>query len=189
MRRKIPNILSLSRVVISPIFYVLFLSGNLDLIGWSLVLFTVGAITDYFDGWLARKMKVTSAWGKFFDPLADKFLTSSAFLAFVALGIIPLWMVLIVIIRDFGTTFLRIFNFSHKELKTSRTAKLKTTLQMVFIFFVLFVYFIGKSEIGSAHAANWILSSPYIYLSMLGLTALTVWSLIEYIWVMFQSGD
>lgn len=190
MRRKIPNILSSLRVAISPVFYVLFLSGIPNLIAWSFVLYTIGAITDYFDGWFARKMKAMTAWGKFFDPLADKFLTSAAFLAFASMGFIPYWMVIIIIIRDFGTTFLRLFKFSSKELVTSKTAKAKTLFQMIFIFSVILLYLLAQFTGYSTQAfINGILYSSIVYISMLIITALTVWSLIEYIYFMFFKAD
>lgn len=187
MKRKIPNILSLSRVLISPVFYIFFVSGKPNLIHWSLVLFTIGAITDYFDGWFARRMKAMTAWGKFFDPLADKFLTTSAFLAFVSLEIIPLWMVVIIILRDFGTTFLRIFQVAERELQTSRTAKFKTMLQMVFIFAIIIIYSIMQTADTSLRGSlEWFLYSPFVYITMLSITLLTVWSLVEYLLYMFR---
>ncbi len=186
MIRKLPNILSFSRVLVSPIFFFFFISSNPSLQVWSVFLFTFGAITDYFDGWIARKIKATTSWGKFFDPLADKFLTTAAFLAFATNDIIPFWMVVIIIIRDFGTTSLRLLNIQNRELTTSKTAKLKTLLQMVFIFVILTITSLLPNIFPStAVFCNSIVNSVAIYLTMLIITLLTVWSLLEYLWQMF----
>lgn len=188
MKRKIPNILSMLRAIVAPLFFVLIISGKPNLILLSFIVFTFGAITDFFDGYLARKLKVTSEWGAFFDPLADKFLTTAAFIAFVFLKFIPLWMVVIIIIRDIGTTLFRVFKIGNRNLKTSSTAKMKTTLQMVFIFFVITLYtltqYTGQSI--SSFLMS-VLHSPIVYLAMLVITGMTVWSMVEYIFTMFRS--
>jgi len=190
MIHKIPNMLSLSRVLVSPVFFLLYISGKQSLELWSVLLFTFGALTDYFDGWLARKIKATTAWGKFFDPLADKFLTSAAFLAFATLNIIPFWMVIIIIIRDFGTTGLRLINIGNRVLTTSKTAKLKTLLQMIFIFVILLLTALSPNLIPStAEFCSNIVYSTASYFTMLIITLITVWSLIEYIWQMFFKSE
>lgn len=187
MKHKIPNILSILRIVLSPVFYLMFVSGKPTLIYWSFVVFTIGALTDYFDGWLARKMKATSKFGKFFDPLADKFLTSAAFIAFVGKGLFPVWMLVIVLLRDFGTTLLRLLNVGTSPLKTSKTAKLKTTLQMIYIFLILALYVVFHLVgIDTKSIISSMIHSDATYLGMLVITLLTFWSLVEYLIAMFK---
>lgn len=181
MNWKLPNILSLSRVIIAPVFLYLFLSEDLALQQFSIVLYILGAITDYYDGYFARRFNQVSSFGKFVDPLADKFLTTAAFLAFVFLGIIPLWMAIIILIRDFGTTFLRIF--SKKEFRTSNAAKFKTSLQLVFIGAILVMFYIRDMYPLSATAKlleNYIYSD-YTYYTMLTITLVTVWTFYDYL--------
>ncbi len=173
MKYNLPNMVSLSRIVISPFFLMLLISGDQFKIKMSVVLFIVGAITDYLDGWLARKFHQVSSWGKFFDPLADKVLTTSAFISFVIMGIIPMWMVSVIIFRDLATTALRkVGEKRGKPMETSKSAKTKTFVQMGFIAYILSML---------AFDVNEVVYSEYTYWFMLFLTAYTVWTLVEYI--------
>lgn len=183
MIKKLPNILTFFRALAAPLFFVLFLSNIRDFILLAGIVFVLAAITDFFDGYLARKMNATSEWGAFADPLADKFLTTSVFIAFVIVKIVPLWMVAIILLRDFSTTFLRLVKISNKKIKTSYTAKIKTTLQMIFIFVVLsfkISTFYLKGDVAS-NIRN-IIFSDYVYYSMLIITIISLISLIEYIY-------
>ncbi len=183
MINKIPNILTFFRALAAPFFFVLFLSNNRDLILLAAIIFVLAAITDFFDGYLARKMNVTSEWGAFADPLADKFLTTSVFIAFVIIKIVPLWMVAIILLRDFSTTFLRLVKISNRKIRTSLTAKFKTSLQMIFIFVILFLYISGLFLKGSiAITLRNIIFSDYVYYSMLLITIISLVSLIEYVY-------
>ena len=100
----LPNQLTTLRIILTPVFLFLFISGDPVLIQISLVVYIVAAITDWYDGWLARKFNYITSWGKFMDPLADKILTSTAFFAFVEIGILELWMVILVVFRDLLVT-------------------------------------------------------------------------------------
>lgn len=182
------NILTLFRIVITPIFLVLILSGDPVWIAWSTVLYFIGAISDYFDGYLARKFNSGTKWGKFSDPLADKFLTLAALAAFVFLDIIPLWMVLLIAFRDLVITLMRVFGSSLKRpVQTSFFAKIKTFVQMFFIGVVLVLLFIKSTKIFSIEPEmvnNWLYSDA-TYVSMLVVTLLSVITLIEYLYKSF----
>lgn len=186
MKLNLPNIITLSRIIISPVFFFLILSADPLIQQLACLLFMLGAITDSVDGWYARRYNEVTEWGKFVDPLADKFLTTAAFLAFVFMRIIPLWMVIIVIIRDFGTTILRIYaEKKHIKMKTSFTAKTKTSLQMLFIAYILSLIFIKNANTSVTdpnYMSSWIYS-PFTYYSMFLITVITVWSMIEYLLV------
>lgn len=137
----LPNQLTLLRVVLAPVFLVL-LHGESTFSKWmSLVVFIVAALTDWYDGWTARKFGNSSRLGKFFDPLADKVLTSVALLGYVSLGLIDGWMVWIVIVRDFLITGLRTYAEYHDQpIVTSKSAQAKTFGQFVVIYYILFLY-------------------------------------------------
>jgi CDP-diacylglycerol--glycerol-3-phosphate 3-phosphatidyltransferase len=182
MKLTLPNLFSLARIIIAPVFLALVVAGGSGRIVAACVLFVIGAITDYFDGWYARRYHEVTNWGKFFDPLADKFLTTAAFIAFVVVDIIPLWMVMIIIIRDFGTTIMRLYADSvKKSIRTSRSAKIKTFLQMTFISIILVLLLIKHLGIMPLEMINGIIYSDGIYITMLILTAITVWTAIEYL--------
>lgn len=180
---QLPNILSLFRIVISPVFFLLVISDKPYTVCIALPVFVIGGITDYLDGWLARKLKATSRFGKFFDPLADKFLTGAAFLAFVYLSILPLWMVLIVIFRDVMTTTMRFFpSKQSNEIVTSNAAKIKTMLQMLFIFVILVAMTFINCPIMDVNPDDMLsfVYSDFTYYSMLLIVVLTLWTLADY---------
>ena len=136
----LPNQLTVLRIILTPIFLVLFLADDPTLKQISLLVYFIAAITDWYDGWLARKFNYITAWGKFLDPLADKILTSTAFFAFVFLDVLDLWMVLIIVFRDFLITGLRaLAEYKKQYFSTSNLAKWKTLAQMIFIYYLLII--------------------------------------------------
>ncbi|MFH0732684.1 MAG: CDP-diacylglycerol--glycerol-3-phosphate 3-phosphatidyltransferase [Candidatus Omnitrophota bacterium] len=134
----LPNKLTLSRIGLSFIFmFFLFLKwpyANLC----ALFAFFLASLTDYYDGKLARELKVVTDFGKLMDPVADKVLILSAFLSFVQLGIVPAWMVVIIILRELVITGMRITLLSKKKvIPAAKAGKHKTVSQMTSIFVVL----------------------------------------------------
>ena len=104
----LPNALTLSRIFLVPLLVVFLLTGRLaEREAWGLIVFVAAALTDYFDGYLARKRHQVTTLGKLLDPIADKLLISSALVSLVALEVAPAWMVVIVIGREFAVTGLR----------------------------------------------------------------------------------
>ncbi|HPI19810.1 MAG TPA: CDP-diacylglycerol--glycerol-3-phosphate 3-phosphatidyltransferase [Candidatus Kapabacteria bacterium] len=184
MKFTLPNIFSLSRVVLSPIIIIFLLSGNSTLIQLSFFIFLGAALTDYFDGWYARKYLEVTNMGKFLDPLADKVLTSSAFISFVCMNIIPLWMVIIVMIRDIWTTLIRVYVPKSKHtIKTSIYAKGKTFFQMVFIIYILLLLFLintGFFSISTKELMNKLIYSELTYWIMFFITILSIITAFEY---------
>lgn len=181
MKITLPNILSISRIVFSFLFLSFILSDILILKYIATILFIIGSITDYFDGYIARKYNLISNLGVFLDPLADKILVNAAFFAFYLMNLIPLWMLLIIIGRDLITTFLR--TNKNNSIKTSVGAKLKTTIQMIFIIStLLIIIWINSFPISpiSAHL-NAFLHSIYFDLIMFTIVLLTIWTLINYL--------
>lgn len=137
----LPNQLTLLRVVLTPVFAILLISESSFNKQLSLIVFVVAALTDWYDGWVARKFGDTSRWGKFLDPLADKILSSSALLVYVYLGLIDGWMVWIVIFRDFLITGLRVYaEYEDQPIVTSKSAQAKTFGQFVVIYYILVLY-------------------------------------------------
>ncbi len=138
MKMNIPNALTVSRIILTPVFYYLIIQPEPDLKIAASILFLIASITDWYDGYIARRFNMTSRWGQFMDPLADKFLVSTALAVFAYLNYVYWWMVLIVIIRDFTITFLRSFaEYIGRPIITSSLAKWKTAFQMTFVFALL----------------------------------------------------
>jgi CDP-diacylglycerol---glycerol-3-phosphate 3-phosphatidyltransferase len=184
MEINLPNILSFIRILISPIILILLISENMLYVKIGCILFVVGSITDYIDGWIARKYKSESNSGKFLDPLADKFLTASAFIAFFILKIVAFWMIFIILLRDITNTLLKFYaNQIKHPIITMYSAKVKTTIEMIVITYILVLLFI-KDWHFSILPNGFIFSliySPITYILMLILTLLTVWTFIQYI--------
>ena len=145
LQLNLPNQLTLLRVVLTPVFALLLLSESSLNKQVSLIVFIVAALTDWYDGWIARKLGYISRWGKFLDPLADKILSSVALLVYVGLGLVDAWMVWIVIIRDFLITGLRTYaEYKDQPIVTSKGAQAKTFGQFVVIYYILILY-VGRS--------------------------------------------
>ncbi len=181
----LPNQLTILRIILTPLFLYLFLSKNPLLIQISLGVFLIAALTDWYDGWLARKFNYITDWGKFWDPLADKILTSAAFLGLVFVGLVELWMVILIVFRDIIVTLLRIYAESRGyNFVTSYYAKWKTVLQMIFLYYLLLLYGgLNTAEIynGNENLFNQLTNATLIYFMMLIITLITVHSGATYL--------
>jgi CDP-diacylglycerol--glycerol-3-phosphate 3-phosphatidyltransferase len=138
----LPNKLTLARIVLSPVFMALILIDDTRAKLASLVVFVIAALTDLGDGYFARRRGLATGFGKFMDPLADKILTSTALISFVALGYVRGWMVTVIIGREFFITgFRSLAAYRGMIIVPTLGAKFKTLLQMVTICIILlFVY-------------------------------------------------
>ncbi|NLZ69821.1 MAG: CDP-diacylglycerol--glycerol-3-phosphate 3-phosphatidyltransferase [Clostridiaceae bacterium] len=176
-----PNKLSLSRILLTP-FMALFMvpiSRYYSTGGWNrfvaregliiaLLIFIIGAVTDFFDGHLARKSGVVTNTGKLLDPIADKILILTAMAGFVQLGEIHTFIFMLVLLREFGVTFLRLVAVERGQvIAASKAGKWKTGLQIAMII-VLFLKLILR-----AYAAPALLVTIFAYAATI-LLILTV---------------
>ena len=166
-----PNKLTIARMIIVPFLVIFFLTG------WggeanryiSLTLFVVASVTDWFDGYLARKNNLVTNFGKFMDPLADKLLVCSAMICMIDLKRLPAWFVIIIIAREFIISGFRLIAAENGiVIAANYWGKFKTASQMIMII-LLILHFDGIFVI---------LEQIFIWLSL----ALTIISLITYIW-------
>ena len=141
------NKLTLSRIGLTFLMMAfLFLPGLVSK-GCALIIFLVACLTDFLDGWYARRRNEISDFGKIMDPVADKVLVLGAFLSFVQLQLVPAWMVVLIIIREFVITGMRLFAVRKGVVLSAEAAgKHKTVSQMVTIFFILL--FLVMKELG-----------------------------------------
>lgn len=151
----IPNILTVMRIFLTPIFIICLFSDFFGAQLWALVIFIVASITDAYDGYLARKNNMVTDTGRFLDPLADKILVSSAFISFSIMGLIDIWMVALIIFRDLFVMGLRLLMSRRGFIMiTSKIAKSKTGVQVgIIIFTLLFLTLKGF---------NWVLLEDYL---------------------------
>jgi len=132
------NILTVSRIIITPVFAYFFLQSELSSKVGAVVLFFMASITDWYDGYWARRRNVITRFGQFLDPVADKILVSTALALFAWLDYVYLWMIIVIIARDALITTLRMFAlYRGKVIITSVFAKWKTFVQMIFVFLLL----------------------------------------------------
>ncbi len=186
----LPNQLSALRIILTPVFVTTFYTDNIYLKYTSFAIFIIASLTDYYDGFIARRYGITSNWGRFLDPLADKILISSALIVFALSGVIEIWMVLTIIIRDAIITALRTYAmFKGKPIVTSYLAKAKTFSQITIIYLVFIFILLEKTFAFyniSSQALEKIVSWNLIPAAILFVTILTIISGIKY---MFENRD
>ena len=133
----VPNILTLSRILLTPLLIWFLVNRKMN---QALVVFFIAGLTDVLDGFIARLFHQKSRFGAILDPLADKFLLVSSFLILGRLGLIPLWLVVIVIIRDLvivvGTIALYLFRVQ-VEIRPTSLGKLTTLMQLLTVLLAL----------------------------------------------------
>lgn len=137
-RMNLPNKLTLSRFALTVALLAVFFSRLRFSNTLSLILFSAAGLTDYFDGKIARRDKLITNFGILMDPLADKILTCSAFIAFVDRDLMPAWMVVIIVARELAITGLRLLAASKNVvLAAEGFGKHKTISQIVTIASIL----------------------------------------------------
>ena len=132
----IANALTLLRLLLVPVFVVLFFMDGGHSSGWRIwafVVFAVATITDLIDGDLARSRGLVTDVGKVADPIADKALTGAALIGLSIVGDLPWWVTVVILVREIGVTALRFFVIRHGVIPASRGGKAKTLLQNVAI--------------------------------------------------------
>ena len=136
----LPNKLTILRVILIPFFVVFMLfdiTGAAD--KWiALVIFCVASLTDMLDGKIARKYNLVTNFGKFMDPLADKMLVCSAMICLVSMQILPAWVCIIIVARDFIISGFRLIAADKGTvIAASYWGKFKTTFQMLMVIFMI----------------------------------------------------
>jgi CDP-diacylglycerol--glycerol-3-phosphate 3-phosphatidyltransferase len=181
----LPNQLTVLRIILSPVFLFFFLSDLIWMKQLSVAIYIIAALSDWYDGWLARKFNYITSWGKFWDPLADKILTSVAFIGFAIVELIPWWMVIVIVGRDVILTLLRIFaDLKNYAFTTSYYAKWKTLLQMVFLYYLLILYvaqFTPEINLRYGDLISLLLNKELIFFIALLITIITFHSGVLYI--------
>ena len=178
----LPNILTALRIVLVPFFGWALLHDGGDSITWRLVAFAifVGAmITDKIDGDLARKHDLVTNFGKIADPIADKAITGMAFIGLSLVGDIWWWVTVVVLLREWSVTLLRLSILQHVVIAASSSGKLKTTLQAVALSLLL----LPLPHAGPAHGGAFdqfgVGGQVLFYaaqLALAGAVAMTLWS-------------
>lgn len=184
--QSVPNILSTLRIVLAPIFLLLYIQDEVVWRALSVGIFAVAVVTDFFDGYIARLYGVQSSYGVFLDPLADKILTFAGFicLPFISPEQFPWWAIGIIVLRDVLVTGMRVIaDYRDKPMETRLTAKVKTLGQMFFLYAVLMIGVFVETDVWLSYYCRELLASGLLGWAMLAIVALTIYSGIEYIYV------
>jgi CDP-diacylglycerol--glycerol-3-phosphate 3-phosphatidyltransferase len=177
----IPNMLTLLRIALIPVMAVLLLSPSREAGFWAAAVFAVASITDWLDGYLARRMGIVTTFGKFLDPIADKLIVMAALIMILPFDRVPAWMVLVILGREIIITGLRgLASTEGIVIPASKLGKFKTIFQIVAILGLLLHY-----------DYHWFfaIDNPYLFVNMhnFGLFylwiafILTVWSGADYL--------
>lgn len=176
----LPNVLTMVRLVLVPIFIILVLNGSVGAMWAALVVFVVAAFTDLYDGKIARERGLVTDWGKIWDPIADKALTLGAFVVLSIAGLVPWWFTVVVAARELGITWMRSRLLKRGIVVAANSGgKAKTVSQM---FLTVFLVFPWDSVLGVSNAlfdvtglavVRWVLITIALFL--------TVWSGLQYV--------
>ena len=181
----LPNILTLSRVFLTCLFIICAQQGVAGAWG-ALLFFVLAVITDFADGYIARKYDLITPFGKLMDPVADKFLTLSAFFILAFEGLFPLWMVLVIAVREILGTATRIQCMTRGQvIPAEQTGKIKTVVQMTTIIVALLYYCLG----GATENLLGFYWQGTVILLIIFSVILTVWSGVEYFRNLPKEGD
>ena len=174
----LPNQLTIARIVLTFIFMFFLFSQGFWAKLTAFIIFTLAALTDLLDGKIARRWNLVTDFGRLMDPIADKILVIAAFLAFVELKIIPAWMVIVIIAREFLITGLRLLAANKNIIiAASVGGKHKTVSQMISIFIILVVLVFKEAAVKYFNFWNANLEAnldKIIYYLMIITVALTI---------------
>ncbi len=177
----LPNQLTVLRMVLTPLLVFLLSRDSLSYRYLALFVFLVASLTDWYDGYMARKLGVITQWGKFLDPLADKILVITMFCVFVWLGLVKAWMVVIIATRDIVMTLLRLYgDWKRQPVITSMSAKWKTAGQMTAIYVIL-LYLVAQAHGADFGLVAWLRQTEALNKMMLVVTGITLATGIQYL--------
>lgn len=168
------NKLTLLRVVLVPVFMAFLLADNLVCQMAALLVFVIASLTDMLDGKIARECNQITTFGKFADPLADKMLTTSAFVVFMQRGIIDSWVIMLILLREFAVSGVRLAAAGEGNvIAASFFGKFKTVAQMVAIIATIIIINIPILE----QSVSFTVSAALIWISVV----FTVLSGVDYL--------
>lgn len=161
----LPNKITVFRMIIAPVFLVIFFLDIKHRMLISALIFALGSVTDAIDGHLARQNNIVTNFGKFLDPIADKMLVTAAFLALMQAGLCNIWIVMLMITREFAVTSVRLIAAAQGVVIPANIGgKIKTVLQMVSLIAIM-----SLGEINTVFSLG--IPLPIISNILLGITA------------------
>jgi len=179
------NRVTMARILLTFVFMLIFSRQGLLPKILALVIFTIAALSDLFDGMIAKKKNMVTDFGRLMDPIADKILVLAAFAAFLEIQLIEAWMFVIIVSREILITSLRLFALNKgKILSAVRAGKHKTFSQMAVIFYIL-GFIVVKESVKTYSVWNPVWEDFFrqsINVLMFVTVGLTLYSGISYLW-------
>src|SRR3990167_6713861 len=180
----LPNRLSIVRIILTFVFFFFtFQTGVIPKI-IALAVFLLASLTDFFDGYYAKKYNLISDFGKLMDPIADKFLILTAFFIFMVMHLIPGWMFILILVREAGVTLIRLRALRRgKVLAAEQAGKIKTVLQIVAISVILIFMVFAEMNLSGDWSARlgqfhqWAVD-PLMFV----VVAVTLFSGVSFLW-------
>ncbi len=164
----LPNKLSITRMALIPVMVALMYPNNLICNLLAAAEFGAAAFTDYLDGHIARKESIVTDFGKFIDPVADKLLNLSAMIMLIHLGLMPAWMVIVILARELCVDGLRMVAVGNgKVIAAGKLGKIKTVSQIVLVLWLMLFRLPVSGNVISLVLALWVVG-------------ITLWSGLEY---------
>lgn len=164
----LPNKLSITRMALIPVMVALMYPNNLICNLLAAAVFGAAAFTDYLDGHIARKEGIVTDFGKFIDPVADKLLNLSAMIMLIHLGLMPAWMVIVILTRELCVDGLRMVAVGNgKVIAAGKLGKIKTVSQIVLVLWLMLFRLPVSGNVISLVLALWVVG-------------ITLWSGMEY---------
>lgn len=200
-RLNLPNAITVARILVCPVLFVLVLSANPTARYAAFVVFVVAALSDLWDGYLARKHGLITDVGKLLDPIADKLLLVSTFIPFYLIaqrpdalsrvpwwGTFPLWVVLVVLGRELLITLFR--SYAARKgivISAGKSGKYKAFIQNLFIGGLLLWYPLVQSSVSRGWSGNvwavWrLFHHSWVGFMLTAAVILTVYSMLDYLW-------
>ena len=180
----LPNMLTVARIILTFVFVYLILQPGLIFKALAAFVFFVASVTDYLDGYFAKKYHLISPFGQLMDPIADKFLMLSAFFIFAQMKIFAAWIFILILVGEIAVTVFRLLAMHKGKVLAAETmGKYKTVAQIVAASFIL-VFIVLRESSGSFHWSKTIVSGWHwgIYMLMGTSLVLTWASGISYFW-------
>jgi CDP-diacylglycerol--glycerol-3-phosphate 3-phosphatidyltransferase len=161
------NMLTAARLVLVPVFLALVIGSGMTVASWRVaagLTFCVASMTDFVDGWIARRYQLVTSFGKVADPIADKALTGTALVLLSWYDRVPWWVTAVILVRELGITAIRFWVLRYGVIAASRGGKMKTALQIMAIAWYLFPF-----PDSVASVAPWIMGVAVVATVLTGL--------------------
>lgn len=172
----LPNKLTILRIILVGVFMLFLFSKGVAAKALAFTTFVIASLTDFLDGYLAKKYNMITDFGKLMDPIADKILILAAFLAFVEMKLIPAWMVVIIIFREIAVTGLRISALAKGKVIAADDGGKHKMISQVFAVLIILIFLMLKES-----GINFSWMGSIIFFIMLITTLLTLISGISYL--------